>query len=258
MSSITAQPTERPAPRVQSAARTVDILLTVARAGPSGISAKRISEELKLPRQVVYHLLHTLQSVEVVHKVAGNSYVLGLAASVIASGYRRQNAAPEHLARYAERAAKLTGETAYLVGWIDDEIVVLANAKGSAAIQAASLEPGTAGDAHARASGKLLLALASDEDVDRYLSSHVMRRRTANTITTRAAFMRELATIRSQMVSVDREEYDIGLTCLAVPVGRAGARYVVGLSGPTERVKANLDTYIEALREAASGGAAEE
>ena len=34
----------------------------------------------------------------------------------------------------------------------------------------------------------------------------------------------------------------------------AGARFVVGLSGPTERVKANMDTYIEALREAAGSG----
>jgi len=247
-------PADKRAPRVQSAARTVDILLAVARSGPSGISAKRITEELGFPRQVVYHLLHTLQSVEMLHKVAGNSYVLGLAASVIANGYRRQNAAPAQLARYADRAAQLTGETAYLVGWVDDEIVVLANARGSASIQAASLEPGTTGDAHARASGKLLLALASDEDVDRYLSTHAMHRRTPNTITSKASFLEELADIRKVLVSVDREEYDVGLTCIAVPVGRAGARYAVGLSGPTERVMANMDSYISALQDAAGGG----
>lgn len=250
---IEQQGTEQKGPRIQTAARTVDILLTVARAGPSGITAKKISETLELPRQVVYHLLHTMLSVEILHKVAGNSYVLGLAASVVASGYRRQNAAPEQLARYAERAAQVTGETAYLVGWVDDEIVVLANARGSAAIQAATLEPGTAGDAHSRASGKLLLALSSDEEVDRYLSAHPMRRLTPNTITARAAFRREVERIRKDQVSIDREEYAIGLTCLAVPVGRSGSRYAVGLSGPTERVTTNLDAYIAALRNVAVG-----
>lgn len=247
-------PAERKAPRVQSAARTVDILLAVARSGPSGITAKRISDELALPRQVVYHLLHTLQSVEMLHKVGGNAYVLGLAASVIASGYRRQNAAPAHLARYAEAAARLTGETAYLVGWVDQEIVVLANVRGSASIQAASLEPGTAGDAHARASGKLLLALAPDDEVERYLATHTLRRRTPNTITSRDAFIAELSEIRRTLVSLDREEYDLGLTCIAVPVGRAGDHYAVGLSGPTDRVTARMDAYIAALREAAAGG----
>lgn len=240
-------------PRVQSAARTVDILLAIANSGPPGISAKKLSEDLELPRQVVYHLLHTLSSVDIIRKSAGNAYVLGIAASVIANGYKRQTAAPEQLGRYAERVAQLTGETAYLVGWLDEEIVVLANARGNLAIQAAEIPPGTAGDAHARASGKLLLALSAEDEVARYLALHPMKRRTPNTITTRTAFARELEKIRLEQISIDREEYAAGLTCIAVPVGRAGSRYVVGLSGPTERVNAKLETYIEALHQVALG-----
>ncbi|MHA6692484.1 helix-turn-helix domain-containing protein [Devosia sp. A449] len=112
------------APRVQSAARTVEILLAVARHGPGGISAKNLSLELDLPRQVVYHQLHTLVSVDMLRKAGGSSYVLGLAVSTLVNGYRRQMAAPDQMGRFTELAAELTGETAYMVGWIDGEIVV--------------------------------------------------------------------------------------------------------------------------------------
>ena len=243
---------EPKAPRVQSAARTVEILLAVARSGPSGISAKNLSENLDLPRQVVYHLLHTLVSVNMLRKSSGSSYVLGLAASVIANGYKQQTAAPEQLARYAESVARLTGETAYMVGWIDDEVVVLANAKGNSPIQAASTQVGATGEAHARASGKLLLALASTDEVDRYLTRHKLTRRTVNTLTTKPALLRAFEKIREDLVSFDREEYAIGVTAIAVPVGRVGARFAVGLGGPTERVLANEAQYIEILKQVAN------
>jgi IclR family transcriptional regulator, acetate operon repressor len=241
---------EPKAPRVQSAARTVEILLALARSGSSGISAKKLSDDLDLPRQVVYHLVHTLVSVSMLRKSAGSAYVLGLAASVIANGYKQQTAAPEQLARYAEGVARLTGETAYMVGWIDDEVVVLA--KANSPIQAVSTQIGATGEAHARASGKLLLVLASPYEVDRYLAKHKLTRPTVNTLTTKAALLRAFEKIREDQVSFDREEFSIGVTAIAVPVGRVGARFAIGLGGPTERVLVNAAQYIELLKQVAN------
>ena len=101
-------------PRIQSAVRTIDVLQVVARASSSGVSARDLSAELKLPRQVIYHLIHTLLSVNMLRQVGGKNYVLGLSTANLARGYRRQTSAPEYLARYAERAAGETGETAYV------------------------------------------------------------------------------------------------------------------------------------------------
>ena len=136
--------------------------------------------------------------------------------------------------------------------WIDDEVVVLANAKGNSPIQAASTQPGATGEAHARASGKLLLALASPDEMDRYLAKHRLTRRTVNTLTTKAALLRSFEKIREDLVSFDREEYAIGVTAIAVPVSRVGARFSIGLGGPTERVLANTEQYIEILRQVAN------
>jgi DNA-binding IclR family transcriptional regulator len=235
-------------PRVQSAARVVEILQLVSQADSHGISATVISEKLAIPRQVIYHLAHTLVSVNMLRKVGRGTYLLGLGAAVVAEGFRRQIGTGDFATTFAEKAAKATGETAYVVGWIEDEIVVLATARGSGVIQAVEVPRGTAGDAHARASGKLMLAMASNEAVNRYLKGHNLRRRTPNTITARRALVEELARIRKNGYAIDREEYELGLSCLAVPIGRIPSMMVLSVSAPTARFKENVETYLKSLR----------
>lgn len=235
-------------PRVQSAARVVEILQLVAQSDSDGISARDISLRLKLPRQVVYHLAHTLVATDMLRKSVGNNYVLGLGVASLAQSFRRQMAAPASVGTYAERASATTGETAYVVGWADDDIVVLVSARGNAAIQAAEVPRGTAGDAHARASGKLLLAMAPQHEVERYLANHAFTARTTNTIVSRAAFDVELDSIRGNWISSEIQEYTIGLSCMAVPIGKVPSQMVLGISAPSERFLERRDQYSHALK----------
>lgn len=205
-----------------------------------------------MPRQVVYHLAHTLVSTNMLRKVGRGSYLLGLGAAIVADGFRRQIGTSDFVTTYAEKAAKATGETAYVVGWIEDEIVVLGTARGSGVIHAAEVPRGTAGDAHARASGKLMLAMASEEDVDRYLKQHSLRRRTPHTITTRKALSQEFAQIRENWYATEREEYEMGLACLAVPIGPVPSMMVLGISAPRERLERNFEEHLKSLKSLAS------
>lgn len=240
-------------PRVQTAARTIKVLTEVALAAPGGISAKAISDTLGLPRQVVYHLVHTLVSIGILRKAGGNSFVLGLAMAPIAEGFRVQLGSGDMFMRYATMAANATGETAYVVGWIGNEIVVLASARGASAIAAAEIPQGTTGDAHARASGKLLLGHAPSNVQDEYLSRHPLVARTANTIVGFDEFRAALEKARLEGVAYDNEEYSLGLACMAVPLGSTRvARMALGISAPVERFRANAERYRESLIEIAS------
>lgn len=235
-------------PRVQTAARTIMVLTEVAAAAPEGISAKAISTNLGLPRQVVYHLVHTLISVGALTKSNGSNYVLGLTLGPIAQGFRLQLASGDTLMRFATMAANATGETAYVVGWVGNAIVVLASARGRSAIAASEIPPGTTGDAHARASGKLLLSHIAPEALDQYLARNPLVGRTPNTITTRQAFHDALARVREEGIAYDQEEYSPGLTCMAMPLGsRRMVRFALGISAPAERFRANVDWYREML-----------
>jgi IclR family acetate operon transcriptional repressor len=237
-------------PRVQSALRTVEILLAIAQSS-DGLKIKEITSQLGLSRQVTYHLIHTLQGTGIIRKNENNRYVLGLAAASIAHGFQRQLAPPEHLAPRVRSIVAATGETAYAGGWVDGEIVVLATARGESPVGAAQVPHGYSGYAHARASGKLLLALAEPAVCEAYLAKHTLEARTRRTITDRNELLKEFKRIRTRGYALDEEEFHEGLRCLAVPVGGLGGRYVLGISVPSERFQENFERYLTALLAAA-------
>jgi len=241
-----------PKPRVQSAVRAISILLAVSES-INGIRVKDITERLGLSRQVTYHLIHTLQSTGIIRKNEKNRYVLGLAAVAIAEGFHRQLAPPEHLGRRVRSIVDATGEAAYASGWIDGEVVALYTARGQSPVGAAQIPVGFSGFAHARAAGKLLLALADPSVVDAYFETHRMEKRTPRTITDRDRLMQELERIRERGYSIDNEEFDEGLRCLAVPISGLGltGRYVLGISVPSNRFETNFDHYLSVLTNAA-------
>lgn len=249
VSSATADSND-PKPRIQSAVRTISILLAVANSA-NGLKAKEIMDKLGLSRQVTYHLIHTLHGTGIIRKNDSNRYVLGLAAVSIAEGFSRQLAPPEHLARRVRSIVAATGETAHAGGWVDGEIVALATARGESPVGAAQIPPGYSGYAHARASGKLLLALVDPAVREAYLAKHRLEPRTMRTITDPEELMKEFERIRAQGYAVDNEEFHEGLQCLAVPVEGLGGRFVLGISVPKGRFEKNFDRYLAALLNAA-------
>ena len=233
-------------PRIQSAVRTISILLAVADS-PNGLKAKEIMEKLGLSRQVTYHLIHTMHGTGIIRKNDSNRYVLGLATVSIAEGFSRQLAPPEHLARRVRSIVAATGETAYAGGWLDGEIVALATARGESPVGAAQVPQGYSGYAHARAAGKLLLAMVDEVTREAYLAKHPLDARTSRTITDLDQLKTEFEQIRSQGYSIDHEEFHEGLQCLAVPVEGLGGRFVLGISVPKQRFEANFERYLGAL-----------
>ena len=151
-------------------------------------------EKLGLSRQVTYHLIHTMHGTGIIRKNDRNRYVLGLAAVSIAEGFSRQLAPPEHLARRVRAIVAATGETAYAGGWVDGEIVALATARGESPVGAAQVPQGYSGHAHARAAGKLLLAMVEPAVREAYLAKHSLEARTSKTITDREELLREFET----------------------------------------------------------------
>jgi DNA-binding IclR family transcriptional regulator len=241
---------EKQLPRIQSIGRGFSVLFAIARS-EQGLQAKEIIRDLGLDRQVVYHILQSLSVIGVVNKAANNRFVLGLRVSELIDNFTRHLAPPERLAPLVRALAQQTGETSYAVGWLQGEIIALSAERGTKPVSAADISQGYANHAHARASGKLLLALARPAEADAYLASHELRALTPNTITARAALEAQFETIRRTRVGVEREEFAPGLCCLAVPIGQS-ARYVLAMSVPAERFETNLGWYISAMQRIAT------
>jgi IclR family transcriptional regulator, acetate operon repressor len=245
-----AEDTAEPKPRIQSAVRTLSILLVIADSA-NGLKAKEIMKKVGLSPQVTYHLVHTMLGTGIIRKNESNRYVLGLAAVSIAEGFRRQLAPPEQLARKVRSLVTATGETAHADGWVDGEIVALATASGQSPVSAVGIPNGYSGYAHARATGKLLLALAEPSVCKSYLAKHPLEPRTSHTITDPEKLEKEFEMIRARGYSIDNEEFYEGIQCLVVPVEGSGGRFVLGISVPKDRFKKRFDEYLAALRDAA-------
>lgn len=227
-------------PRVQSVARASTILFCIAES-EAGLSAAEVREKTGLPTQATYHLLQTLQAIGLLRRSTQNNYVLGLRVGELIDGFQKHFSCPDEMRAMVKRIAERTGETCYASGWFDDDLVSLAVETGWNPVHASAGTKHLSGSIHARASGKLLLALSSPETQDEFFATHELAALTEHTLTTEAALRGEFCEIVDQGFALDREEYAVGLTCLAVPVRLAGVTYALCVSAPTERMKKQVD-----------------
>lgn len=240
-------------PRINSVARAINILMEIASCD-QGLVAREIAERLNIERQTVYHLLHTLQSMRVIARDEQRRYRIGLNVGLLAAAFQRQFSAPDYLRPIVQSLADITGETCYAVGWREEEIVTLVVVRGVNAVEKAEVPHGQYLDAHARAAGKLLLALAPLSRKYDYLQRHPLTPKTPRTFTTRAALDQEFRRIQGNRYAIDDEEFALGVCCMAVPVEGSHTPYAIALSAPVERMRAQQQIYLEVARRVARGG----
>jgi IclR family KDG regulon transcriptional repressor len=101
--------------------------------------------------------------------------------------------------------------------------------------------------------GKILLTGIAEEDIDRMAAEKCFEARTPNSIMEPAKIKAEIKRIRRQGWAEDKEEYVIGAYCIATPIYNFNGEIEasVTVSGPTHRIKANLDSIIEEVKSAA-------
>jgi len=238
---------------IRSAGRAVQILLHIA-TSDSGLTAKQVASQMQIPLATAYHLLNTLLNEKVVEKDDAHRFRIGARASIIADAVNRRNAVPPRLLIALNRVAAVTGETAYLSAWRGAQIVVLGMVEGSQAVRVSGLTADYTEDIHARASGKLLLAFSSEETREAMLARMTLRTITSSTITDINQLRRELDDVRRQGVAYDRQEFHVGVDCVAAPI-RTGKHVVAALtvSSPTERFARDEADIIQKLLQAAAG-----
>jgi IclR family transcriptional regulator, acetate operon repressor len=236
---------------VQSVARALAILRYVASDGV-GVTARDVSEALRLRRPTVYHLLNTLVADGFLARGEDRRYRLGLAVAQLAESFRRSIAPPDYLVAHLRSLSLRTGEPTYITGWVDADIVLLARIPGQHPVSVSEFPLGMVGDAHARSSGKLLLAFAAPRVRDAYLAAHPPTALTPNTIVDVSALAREFEAIRDRGYALDVEEFTQGVCCLAAPLDGGAAPYVISLAAPRERFAEHFDDYLSAVLETAA------
>jgi IclR family acetate operon transcriptional repressor len=218
--------------------RTLDLLEHLSLC-PAGVPLSQSARDLKIPKNTTYRMLNTL----------------------CARGYVSRNEA-ELTYRLTRKLATLVYSSAQDGGLIEKalgpmrelrdrvkETVVISILDGGEGIvleQVPSLhpfrfvcDPGTRQPLHASASTKVILAHLAEAEREELLLSASFPRFTERTITTLAAFRRELAATRARRYGLDRCEALHGVHCVAAAVLDRQRRPVAAITvtGPDERLR---------------------
>ena len=253
VTSVTSLTSEKSATGVLlSLKRGLRILETIATSHGSA-TAKWLSKETRIKIGTCYHILRTLEDDGYVVRLPGSRFGLGSRVAFLHDNFRAHLAPSPDLLETLSKLHEQTGETSYISGWYGDNIVLQRYIDGTHAVHVRSLEIGYAGFAHARASGKAILAFLPEDRLRSYLSIQRMPRRTANTIIDADQFVQHLRQVARQGYAVDQEEFADGVSCVAATIFDR-TEFPIGaytISMPSGRYAERLPLITAAVKKAA-------
>ncbi len=221
---------------IKSLDRAMAVLEFLSEAQGKALST--IAEEMGQSAATVYRVLVTLEGRGLVEfDRVEQVWHIGAQAFVIGSRYLRRTSLVERARPIMRLLMEETGETANLGVEKEGAVLFLSQVETHANIRA-FFPPGTLSPMHASGIGKALLAHMEPARSDRILSSTNLSAFTDHTITDPAKLLENLGMVRERGYSVDNEEKNLGMRCIAAPVFDLNREVVAGISvsGPTSRV----------------------
>jgi DNA-binding IclR family transcriptional regulator len=219
-------------------------LIDAVGAADRPVPAKALARTTGLALPTTYHLLRTLVHEGYLIRRDGGYLVGDRLRALSAPGAQglRERIWPALHGLHEDLAA-----AAYLAVYDDGE-VQLVDVVDSPRSPRVNLwvELGVAG--HATALGKAVLAALDDAGRREYLSRHSLADLTPFTLTDRRALLRSID--RSPHLALDRQEYEIGAACVAIPIRGADGPAAVAVSVPLPRLPTVLDSTEHLLRAA--------
>ncbi|HSO90847.1 MAG TPA: IclR family transcriptional regulator [Arthrobacter sp.] len=236
---------------VQSVDRALAVLQILARDGHAGVS--EIAVEMGIHKSTVSRLLGSLVSREMVQQNSERGkYQLGFGILRLASSIPGRLSLVREARPVLESLAEEFKETVNLAVLRSNFAVNVDQAMGPSTLATYDWVGGLT-PLHATSSGKVLLAALSADERDRVLKETGLPARTPRTITNRNKLETQLLDVARDGYGVVREEFEIGLNSMSVPVyNHVGAVIgAVSISGPAFRFDPEkAPGLLEALKQA--------
>lgn len=238
---------------VQTLDRTLDVLMLFYREKRE-LGVSEIARELGAHKSAVHRILATLERRGFAQKNPETAkYWLGVKFYCLGSLYENRMTLKDLAAPHARALAGDFNEAVHVAvldsAEADSPKIVLLDKIETQSRLSMTPPAGSLSPPHCSSVGKVLLAHASPRVLER-ITVEPLERFTENTITDPAALMVELESIRQNGYALDREELEIGLTCVAAPIfnHREEVTAAISLSGPTVRMIPRLQEIIAAVR----------
>jgi DNA-binding IclR family transcriptional regulator len=222
---------------VQSVDRAVTVLEILSREGSAGVS--EIAAEMGIHKSTASRLLGALVAREIVQQDRERGkYRLGFGILRLAASIPGRLSLVQEAGPVLQDLAAEFKETVNLAVLRSNYAVNVDQAMGPATLATQDWVGGLT-PLHAPASGKVLLAALPTEERQRILKETGLEAFTSRTLTSRPRLEEELLEVAHNGLAFTEEEYEIGLSAVAVPVFDHTGKVVasISVSGPAFRFK---------------------
>jgi IclR family transcriptional regulator, acetate operon repressor len=204
--------------KLVGADRTLAVLTALA-GYADGVSLEEITIAVGSPKPTVHRALAALRRAGLATQDGRGRYLLG--DDFLRLAFTHHEGRPDHVRVEAtlQTLAERYGETAHYTVLDDRSVVYRSKVDPPRGAVRLTSVVGGRNPAHATAAGKLLLSylLLDRSAVAAWMGGRDLARRTDRTVTTVDALHDELELIRGRGYSVDDQENEPGINCLAVP-----------------------------------------
>jgi DNA-binding IclR family transcriptional regulator len=246
------------AERLVGADRVLAVLAELAR-HPDGASLDELARAVSSPKPTAHRALASLRRAGFAALDGRGRYLLG--DEFLRLAFAHHEARPDHV-RIQPSLRLLVehfGETAHYAVLDGESVVYRSKVDPSSGAVRLTSTIGGRNPTHSTAVGKLLLTylLPDEAAVAQWMGQRPLERRTEYTIVTATALAQELQSIRQRGYSVDNQENEPGIVCLAVPAfltSPTAPSGAVSVSAPAYRTPlTRLIAEVDTIRAAVAG-----
>lgn len=203
-------------PTVQSIDRAFEILEALGNK-PEGMLVKELSAQLGLNKSTVSRILATLAEHGYVEKNKNNYYRIGMIMVDLCSLYLNNLQLKTEALPFLEELRAQTGMIVHLGTMDEGEVVYLEKISSFSNIRMYS-QIGKRAYMHATGLGKAMLSGLSEKEVESIVHRRGLPAITEKTCTGYSELLQDLYVTKQRGYSIDDEENEIGVRCVAAPI----------------------------------------
>ena len=202
------------------------------------LSVSELSRRLGMPKSTAHNLLRTLDGLDFLRQdPADRRYRLGPRVYELGLRFSRSTQLVSTALPHLRRLAEETKETVKLALLSCDEILIVAAVESPHQLHTRG-DVGMRAPLHCTGLGKAILSKLDADEALGIVARRGLARFTPHTICDRGQLARELERIRADGYTIDLEENELGVVCVAAAIPVRADRPVAALSvsGPSSRL----------------------
>lgn len=212
---------------------------------------REMARHIGVHESTTYRLMSTLESLGILYKNPENDkYALGLKLHELGSRVKIYDSLVQLSRPDLIRVAHEIEETVHMGIWHRKGVLMIDKVESDKGLRLDS-RIGQISPAHCTGLGKVLLSYNERSILDKRLEKQGLESYTPHTLTSKTELFKNLDLIKERGFAIDRQEFELGLICVAVPVFNNNGQIIAAISaaGPSDRFKeSHLQSYLEILK----------